>query len=81
MLTTGSPHITGGSASLVGTITRKGGARQVTYGGHPLYHYAGDSAPGQANGEGVSSYGALWYAVSPEGKAVTSSGGSGYGGY
>ena len=36
--------------------------RQVEYGGHPLYHYSGDSAPGQANGEGLLGE---WFVVTP----------------
>ena len=35
---------------------------QVEYNGHPLYTFAGDSGPGQANGEGV---GGVWFVVTP----------------
>ena len=35
---------------------------QVTYNSHPLYTFAGDSAPGQANGDGL---GGVWYVVTP----------------
>src|SRR5437660_362781 len=31
---------------------------QVEYNGHPLYTFSGDSAPGQANGEGT---GGVWF--------------------
>jgi len=37
---------------------RSGGALQVSYNGHPLYTYASDSKPGQANGQGASGQ---WY--------------------
>jgi predicted lipoprotein with Yx(FWY)xxD motif len=37
----------------VATIVRADGTQQVTYKGMPLYHYAGDTAPGQTNGQGV----------------------------
>ena len=47
----------------VGTITRTGGARQLTYDGHPLYTYIGDSAPGQANGNNLNLNGGLWHEV------------------
>jgi predicted lipoprotein with Yx(FWY)xxD motif len=40
---------------------------QVTYYGHPLYFYAGDSAPKQASGQGV---GGSWYVVGTNGKAI-----------
>jgi len=42
----------------------------VTYAGHPLYWFSGDSAAGDTNGEGLTDFGGAWYAVSPAGKAV-----------
>lgn len=33
---------------------------QVTYNGHPLYTYGGDSGPGQSNGQG---FGGIWFVV------------------
>ncbi len=51
-------------ASLFGTITRDDGSTQVTYGGHPLYLFAGDSAAGDVNGQGS---GGVWFAVTAEG--------------
>ena len=47
----------------VGTITRTGGARQLTYDGHPLYTYIGDTAPGQARGNNLNLNGGLWHDV------------------
>jgi predicted lipoprotein with Yx(FWY)xxD motif len=47
----------------VGTITRTGGSRQLTYNGHPLYTYLGDSAPGQARGNNLNLNGGLWHEV------------------
>lgn len=41
------------------TITR-GSSTQVTYRGHPLYEYAGDSASGDANGDGIKAFGGTW---------------------
>ena len=52
-----------GLPGTVGTITRTGGARQLTYDGHPLYTYIGDSAPGQANGNNLNLNGGLWHEV------------------
>ena len=57
-------------ASLLATTARGGGARQVTYHGHPLYLFAGDSAPGQTNGEGSRAFGAEWDAVNAAGAAA-----------
>ena len=75
----------GATASLLGTIKRADGSTQVTYKSHPLYYYAGDSQPGQHNGQGVNAFGAAWFAVAPAGGAVsgtaTASSSSGYGGY
>jgi predicted lipoprotein with Yx(FWY)xxD motif len=59
-----------GLAGDVGSVQRSNGDMQVTYGGHPLYLYAGDGQPGDVNGEGINAYGALWYAVSPSGTNI-----------
>jgi hypothetical protein len=85
-VTDGSPTASGkADASMLGTTTRDDGSTQVTYNGHPLYLYSGDSAPGQANGEDV---GGVWYAVTTQGTSAEPTGsskdtggyGSGYGG-
>jgi predicted lipoprotein with Yx(FWY)xxD motif len=76
----GSPHASGGlQASLVGSVTRPDGSRQLTYAGHPLYYYTRDGDSGDAYGQGVNGFGALWYALTPSGTAVKSSGSSGSG--
>ena len=46
----------------LGTTTRTDGSKQVTYGGHPLYYFAGDSAAGQTKGQGL---GGVWFLVGP----------------
>ena len=80
----GKPTIgSGAKASLISTSTRSDGARQVTYNGHPLYLFKGDSKPGDTNGEGLNAFGGSWFAVSPAGNEVSaqapsSGGGSGY---
>jgi predicted lipoprotein with Yx(FWY)xxD motif len=43
------------------TVKRSNGAPQITYDGHPLYTYVGDSAPGQANGNHIKLNGGWWY--------------------
>ena len=60
----------GVSAKLIGTTRRPDGSSEVTYAGHPLYWYEGDSNPGDTNGEGLTDFGGSWDAVSPAGKAV-----------
>jgi predicted lipoprotein with Yx(FWY)xxD motif len=62
----------GVTASDLGTIGRLDGAKQVTYGGHPLYYYSGDTGAGQTNGEGLTAFGAAWYLLAPSGQQVTS---------
>jgi predicted lipoprotein with Yx(FWY)xxD motif len=72
------------NASLLGTTPRSDGEPQVTYNGHPLYLFDGDSSPGDTNGQGVTAFGAAWFVESPAGNAITSQsastggGGSGY---
>ncbi|MBS1864181.1 MAG: hypothetical protein JSS68_21015 [Actinobacteria bacterium] len=48
----------------LGTIKRPEGKIQVTFKGLPLYTFNGDSAKGQANGEGFKDVG-TWHAVTP----------------
>jgi predicted lipoprotein with Yx(FWY)xxD motif len=49
-------------------ITREDdGTSQVTFYGQPLYYFAGDSAAGQTNGQGL---GGKWYVVDAEGKMI-----------
>jgi len=62
---------TGVIAGRVGTTTRSDGSRQLTYAGHPLYRYAGDVRPGDVNGQDSNGFGAPWYVVAPDGKAIT----------
>jgi predicted lipoprotein with Yx(FWY)xxD motif len=60
----------GVKASLLGTIRRSNGSRQLTYNKHPLYSFTLDKRAGQTNGEGNLAFGARWYAVSAKGTAV-----------
>jgi predicted lipoprotein with Yx(FWY)xxD motif len=64
---TGSPVAGPGVTGKLGTIERSGGATQVTYDGHPLYTYVGDSAPGQATGNNINLNGGLWYEMAASG--------------
>jgi len=46
------------------SILRRGhGIFQVTLGGLPLYRYSGDHAKGDANGEGIHSFGGTWHVL------------------
>ena len=72
--TTGRP--TGGSgvsSSKLGETKRADGMTQITFSGHPLYYFSGDSAAGQTNGNGVTAFGAQWFALSPAGAKAQAS--------
>jgi predicted lipoprotein with Yx(FWY)xxD motif len=61
---------TGVKAALLGTTRRSGGELQVTYNKHPLYTFLLDKQAGQTNGEANLAFGAKWYAMSANGRAV-----------
>jgi predicted lipoprotein with Yx(FWY)xxD motif len=82
VLATGTPTAgTGLTASKLGTITRSDGTQQVTYNGHPLYTFIQDTKPGQTTGQGVTAFGAAWFALTPSGnQAATPASSSASGG-
>jgi predicted lipoprotein with Yx(FWY)xxD motif len=72
VLTSVAPHPgDGAQPDLLGTTMRTDGKTEVTYAGHPLYYFVQDKKAGDTTGQGVNGFGALWWAVSPAGKAVT----------
>jgi predicted lipoprotein with Yx(FWY)xxD motif len=80
VLVTGSlPQDTSMIKGTFGTIMRPDGSTQLTINGFPLYTYSGDSASGQANGQGIQG---VWFAVTASGTSSSGSGGGGgrYGG-
>ena len=80
------PPVTGpvtagsGVTGTLGTITRPDGTTQATYDGHPLYTYVGDTAAGQAKGNGLNLSGGLWYEMTVSGAKPATSTGSNSGG-
>src|SRR5689334_18739721 len=74
-LETGTKPTAGGGvkSSLLGTTKRADGSKQVTYNGHPLYTFQGDTAAGQTTGQGSNGFGAPWFVLSPTGAQITSS--------
>jgi predicted lipoprotein with Yx(FWY)xxD motif len=71
LLTSGKPlAIKGAKPSLLGSIRRSDGTRQVTYAGHPVYFFSGDAKRGQTNGEGLKDFGGGWYVLAPTGKKI-----------
>jgi predicted lipoprotein with Yx(FWY)xxD motif len=68
--------------SLLRTVARRDGRRQITYAGHPLYTFIGDKKAGQTSGEGLTNFGAGWDAIAANGhKVEAGSSGGGYPGY
>jgi predicted lipoprotein with Yx(FWY)xxD motif len=72
--TKGKPKVGSGvTANEVGATSRSDGKTQVTYNGHPLYLFVGDSGAGDTSGQGIDAFGARWYVLSPTGSQVTAS--------
>lgn len=64
LLATGDILASGVDSALVGKVDRPDGTTQVTVGKWPVYMYAGDTRPGEANGQGLQD---AWFAVTPLG--------------
>ena len=74
VMATGTVTAAGSAKSSdLSTTTRSDGSKQVTYDGHPLYYFSGDSGPGTASGQGSDGFGAKWWLVAPTGSDVTAS--------
>jgi predicted lipoprotein with Yx(FWY)xxD motif len=75
----GTPQLDGIDASLVSTVTRSDGTKQLAINGLPLYLFKSDSQAGEAKGQAV---GGIWWVVGADGKKITtqpsSNGNSGY---
>lgn len=70
--TQGRPGAAGGArAGMLTTIARSDGPRQLVYAGHPLYYYQADTGRGAAHGQGITQFGAPWFAVTPLGQIET----------
>lgn len=52
----------------VGSLERDNGTTQVTFRGHPLYYFTGDTEPGDLLGQARAE---LWYVLSPTGEMIT----------
>ena len=74
----GTPKLEGVDASLVGTVTRTDGSKQLTLGGWPLYLFAKDTKAGEAKGQAV---GDVWWVVGADGKKITKKAAVSSGGY
>lgn len=73
LTTTGVPKAMGKvEADDLGTTKRADGTTQVTFYGHPLYYFKGDSGAGSTSGQGIESFGGYWWLVDSSGKAIES---------
>jgi predicted lipoprotein with Yx(FWY)xxD motif len=69
LLSKSTPRVGAGlNPALLGTTKRNDGSVQVTYGGHPLYYYSGDS-PGKIMCQAANMHGGFWYVVNADGSA------------
>jgi predicted lipoprotein with Yx(FWY)xxD motif len=76
LLTNGATTAKAGSGvetSLLGTVKDASGNLEVTYNHWPLYTFSGDSGPGVAKGQALTSFGGTWYVLNGSGNPVTSS--------
>jgi predicted lipoprotein with Yx(FWY)xxD motif len=78
------PATASGVTGTFGTIKRADGSIQASFDGHPLYTFVGDTAPGQAKGNGLNAAGGVWHEITTSGTAApapagTSSSSGGYG--
>jgi predicted lipoprotein with Yx(FWY)xxD motif len=68
VLTKGRPRAGKGvRKSLLGTVRRRNGKRQVTYARKPLYFYAHEG-PGEVRCHNVDLNGGFWWVVGPDGR-------------
>jgi predicted lipoprotein with Yx(FWY)xxD motif len=74
------PATASGVKGTFGTIKRSDGSAQATFDGHPLYTFVGDTAPGQAKGNGLNAAGGLWHEITTSGSAAPASAGASSGG-
>jgi predicted lipoprotein with Yx(FWY)xxD motif len=80
------PVTAAGVTGTFSTIKRSDGSAQATFDGHPLYTFVGDTAPGQATGNGLNAAGGVWHEITtsastapaPAGGSTPGSGGGGY---
>lgn len=72
-----TPKVAGVTGKL-GVITRDDGTKQVTVNGLPVYTYTPDTAIGDVTGQGVQG---VWWVLKPNGDKVTTTSGTGTGGY
>jgi predicted lipoprotein with Yx(FWY)xxD motif len=74
------PATAAGVTGTFATVTRSDGSVQCSFDGHPLYTFVGDTAPGQAKGNGLTAFGGVWHEATTSGTAPAGSSSPGSGG-
>jgi predicted lipoprotein with Yx(FWY)xxD motif len=67
VIVSGDLAVDGLDQSLFSTVDRADGSKQLKMGKWPLYHFAGDAGPGEANGQGS---GGSWFVIGTDGKLI-----------
>ncbi len=65
--TTGITVADGLDGAKLSTVERTDGIRQLVYGDWPLYYFAGDSAPGDTNGQALNE---VWFVIGADGALI-----------
>lgn len=79
LLAQGQKKPVGNGVSSLGSFSRAGGSKQVTYEGIPLYTFTKDKKPGQVTGNVKNSWG-QWYSINPKNPRTPPKKSSGSGG-
>ncbi|RAV18349.1 hypothetical protein DQP55_02535 [Mycolicibacterium sp. GF69] len=61
---------TGIDVAAARTVPRRDRGEQVTYRGHPLYRYAGDTTDRDAKGQGLDMFGGEWHVLTKFGEPL-----------
>lgn len=67
------PQAGAGVTATLATVAAAG-AQQLSVNGHAVYTFRRDTAPGQAAGQGIRSFGGTWWALDPTGAPITRAG-------
>ena len=73
LLPAGTTNAAGGAGVTGLAVVTVAGGTQVTSKGLPLYTFSGDAAAGDANGDGLASFGGTWHVVTIKKATVATS--------
>jgi predicted lipoprotein with Yx(FWY)xxD motif len=63
LLPSGQTSVNAGAGVSNVSVVSANGGQQVAFSGSPLYRFSGDPSAGQANGDGINSFGGIWHVV------------------